>query len=211
MRLFTVFVLCFLTGCASYRIDTPTFVEQSISCRTACHTEEQRQQLEQRERLAAEHWIYQVVPRHRCQIKPYDIGHWFTWALLGNDDDGMFGEAPTAHYKTEESVTPRLAGRWALRNPLHNFCFYVIGQADRRQSEISLLRICRHHTHALTYKPEADTVFPCRKSCLYAGFHGFKPFISCRLCYSSCRQMDFYLGWREKGNFGAKLRPFTEG
>jgi hypothetical protein len=70
---------------------------------------------------------------------------------------------------------------WFIRNPFHNFTFYVIGMADR-----------------LEYR-EPDHVFN--------PFHRWNiilPFIS----YHNGKYK-WYLGWRERGNWGFK-RPMKD-
>lgn len=175
-----IFFLLLLTGCSSYKIPSSAW--------------------------GSSHTLYDVIPRHRSQIRSLDIGHWITWALFGNDDDGLFGEG--ANYYPEEPETLSKAVRWGVRNPLHNFCFYVIGSAHRKNSEVTLLSASPSHFEMASYKEEAETVFPSRTSCFYLGLHGLKPFISLRLAWSESRRSDFYVGWREKGNFGLKFQPF---
>ncbi len=146
------------------------------------------------------HPLYDIIPKHRSQIEWYDAGHWITWALFGNEDDGIFGEESSKG--KAENVTG--AVKWWLRNPLHNFCFYVIGSADRKNSEFTLLAISGKGIKALSYQEEGGTNFPSMGTCFFLGFHGWKPFLSLRLAYTDTRRSDFYIGWRCRGDFGAK-------
>lgn len=192
------------SGCAPYKMSvaetaecySENFNEETPAC---CRQEICRQQ-------AHEHWLYSMVPRHRHQIRWYSIGHWMTWAVLGNDDDGIFGEEPTSNYQTHRPPGVVRAAAWNIRNPLHNFFFYVIGSAHRRNSELTLLGLAKGNSSAMTYKREADTVFLKESgNSLYLGLHGGKPFLSWQLYYG--RQCNAYIGWREKGNFGMKFNP----
>lgn len=158
----------------------------------------------------AHHCLYDIVPRHRCQIEWYDLPHWIMWGLFGNDDDGLFGEGPHAHYRSEEPPSFTKALCWQTRNPLHNFCFYVIGSANRENSEYTLIEITPCHFRLCAYDPIAKTVFPSKNSCFYLGLHGCKPFISIRLRWTEKKSTDFYCGWRERGNFGLKFVPLKK-
>lgn len=66
---------------------------------------------------------------------------------------------------------------WFIRNPFHNFTFYVIGMADR----IELREL--NHVFNPSYK-----------------WNIILPFIS----YNNGK-IKWYVGWREKGNFGIKI------
>lgn len=158
----------------------------------------------ERECTLSNHQLYSVVPRHRSQIRWYDLPHWTTWALFGNDDDGLWGEASAPD---QEGGSVRHAAAWWLRNPCHNFFFYVIGSAHRTNSELTLLAFSASKCHFLSYKPEGGNVFYDEGSCFFFGFHGWKPFCSLRIQYSKNRRLDSYIGWRERGNFGGKLLP----
>jgi hypothetical protein len=177
-----------LAGCASYKIATTDLPIQDPSTSAA-----------------RDHWLYDAVPRHRSQIKWYDLTHWVTWALLGNDDDGIFGEEPSAGKHATGEINPARAARWTVRNPLHNLCFYVIGSAERENSEFTLLKLSDEGSECLEYHKKATTTLPGRKIGFFLGLHGGKPFLSLRLDYG--RVLDFYIGWRERGNFGVKLNP----
>lgn len=168
---------------------------------TVAHAEESQDLQEQ----AADHWLYTVVPESKKSIKWYDLPHWITWAMFGNDDDGIFGEKPTARYNTRLPICTRRAAAWTLRNPLHNFNFYVIGSAYRENSEFTIVQLAKEKISFFEYKKKATTNFAGKGTSFYFGFHGWKPFISLRIDYG--RLFDFYLGWRERGNFGIKFIP----
>ena len=65
---------------------------------------------------ASKHPLYNIVPRHREQIRSCDFFHWATWAFAGNDDNGIFGELSSKPYSTNifsktflHSISPLLS------------------------------------------------------------------------------------------------------
>jgi hypothetical protein len=102
------------------------------------------------------------------------------WSL-GNADDPQ----PPVDYKPGSPIR-RL--QWSLRNPLHNFTFYVIGVSDK-----DTVRTGRHANHV--FAPGGGWNWAVTRRHLV-----LLPFVSYE--NDRCR---FYLGWRESGNFGAKL------
>lgn len=182
---------CLATSCSSYKIPTQDVIADSDNPETAKHP------------------LYDVVPRHRCQIRPYDLGHWMTWCFFGNDDEGIFGEDSYIKYKPEYPPSHQRAVMWWCRNPFHNFCHYVIGSSHRRNSEIALIQIGDGNIHCMTYKSQGRFVFADRGPSLFLGFHGGKPFFSMRVLYTPKYKGEIYLGWRDKGNFGIKCSPWS--
>lgn len=152
-------------------------------------------------------WLYTYIPQNHAHIKPYDLEAWTAWALFGNDDDGIFGEK-TPLFEGDFSLMAALA--WQARNPLHNLCFYVIGSADRINDEWDIFKICPRGICLMHYHERAKTVFAHDKHGFYFGLHGLKPFVSLRITYLKNRRLDFYAGWRERGNFGLKFLPFKK-
>lgn len=161
-------------------------------------------QLRPHQVVAAQHPLYHVIPRHRSQIACHDILRWMLWTLFGNDDDGIFGEE-SARFQPDVEPSLAKAIAWNLRNPLHNFCFYIIGSAESVNSAFTLLEVSAKGVKAYTYEPEATTVFAGEQSSLYLALHGGKPFVSICWNWNDSMQSKFYLGWRCRGNFGAKL------
>jgi hypothetical protein len=149
-----------------------------------------------------------MIPRHRRQIKWFDIGHRLTWMLFGNDDDGIFGEGPNGLYKLDEPPSCVKACQWIGRNPLHNFCFYVIGTAYTTNSEFALIKLGKKEGRFCSYKKQAEGN-KGKGSFFFLGFHGWKPYIFLRLLYSQKYKGQCYLGWRERGNFGIMFLPLT--
>jgi hypothetical protein len=131
--------------------------------------------------------------------------------LFGNDDNGIFGETPERRYKYERPLTSQKAVSWFFRNPCHNFCNYVIGDANHRQTQIALVSLRTGHLDLFTCVDPPNNNFAGYGSSFFLGFNGCKPFVSLRLRYSHCRKTDIYLGWRNKGNFGIKCALFNEG
>ncbi|MGN6552911.1 MAG: hypothetical protein ACTHLW_04230 [Verrucomicrobiota bacterium] len=78
--------------------------------------------------------------------------------------------------------------KWSLRNPFHNFTFYVIGIADKKHWRSG----CYPRS---TGNPNGHWNFAVARYRFL-----FFPFLS----YHRSK-FDFYLGWRTSGNFGAKL------
>ncbi|MEC7838978.1 MAG: hypothetical protein VX777_02940 [Chlamydiota bacterium] len=152
-----------------------------------------------------DHPLYNLIPKHRCQIRWYDIPHWIAWAIFGNDDDGIFGEGSKAHYKPQFPASYHKAIQWFFRNPFHNFTFYIIGSAYRTNSEIDILRMTSKKIESGKYRYPAQFNFASkRNSGLYIALHGGKPYISLRIFHCPHRKSDFYIGWRSRGNFGIK-------
>ena len=96
------------------------------------------------------------------------------------------------HICTQFSSDPHRNWKWYWRNPLHNFTFYVIGIADK--------------THIRTGK------YPKR---VFAPGGGWNRTVSkyklMRLPFVSYERggFYFYLGWRNRGNFGFEFK-FSE-
>ena len=202
------FLLCILlfSGCISYKYSVESYHETPLK---PLDLEEQKL-YDDYQQSAATHWLYHIIPRHRNQIQWYDLGHWLTWALLGNDDVGIFAEAHLPLFEPKLSVGIVKALSWMVRNPFHNFCYYVIGSADYQNDELTVLKINRKQFIFLKYNPIANTVFGGRYSSFYLGFHRGKPLLSLRIAYGLKWKSDFYIGWRDKGNFGIKILPLTK-
>lgn len=181
-----------INSCAPYKIPTENLPEAGKIGKTISR------------KIELKHPLYRIIPRHRCQIEWFDLPHWITWALFGNDDDGIFGEEVKRGKK-------RGALRWFLRNPLHNFTFYAIGSAERHNSEIDLLRLTPTHLSLLKYRYPGKSTFAAKnESGIYLALHGGKPFVSLRIIHSKTRKSDLYFGWRHRGNFGIKCHLFGE-
>jgi hypothetical protein len=102
------------------------------------------------------------------------------WWLKNSDDP-----VPPNWYRPNEKHRRTL---WSFRNPLHNFDFYVIGVADKK-----FHRSGRYPK--MNSDPHGGWDFEAAR---YKFF--WLPFVS----YHG-ENLDFYFGWRNRGNFGIKL------
>jgi hypothetical protein len=194
--LFIIFFAVSLWSCAPYKVKTVEFIERHPS-----NFNLPKDQTLRKEGL--NHWLYSIIPRHHSQIRFFDIVHWTMWSLLGNNDDGLFGEEETGKYKTRRKIGVGRAIAWGLRNPLHNFCFYTIGTAYWKNPQFTILALAKEKKLFMHYEPNEETAFAGKGTSLYIGLHGWKPFISVRVYYG--RLFESYAGWRSRGNFGLKL------
>jgi hypothetical protein len=123
---------------------------------------------------------HEINVTNKVCIKPgrkWKPGFWF-----GNLDDSV----PPPFYKpnAKHRVT-----KWYFRNPGHNFVFYVIGIADK-----PFRRSGRYPENV--FSPENGWNYAV---CKYKWWR--LPFVS----YHH-GGFKFYLGWRERGNFGIELK-----
>jgi hypothetical protein len=86
--------------------------------------------------------------------------------------------------------------KWYLRNPGHNFMFYVVGIADK-VDDPEFKRYGIHPSRVFAPTPGWNVTYIRYKWV-------FLPFIS----YWD-ENVRFYIGWRERGNLGAKLNRGT--
>jgi hypothetical protein len=121
------------------------------------------------------------VVRHVAKPPPGGTQKWNPIWWLGNADDPR----PPDWYRPGSQARSLL---WQLRNPLHNFTFYVIGVADE---------------DFLRYGSEPGDVFSkdggWNWAIIQRGWLRL-PFVS----YQG-KRVQFYALWRERGNFGLKL------
>lgn len=127
------------------------------------------------------HWhsIFVTPRRNLPTIHFYDKLNPVWW--LRNADD----PTPPDWYLPAD---PHRATKWRLRNPFHNFNFYVIGVADKK-----IVRSGRYPEQ--NSNPNGGWNFAVTRR-----IAAFLPFISYDRSWIS-----FYFGWREHGAFGAKL------
>lgn len=106
------------------------------------------------------------------------------WALFGNDEDGVYGDMS---FNPEQKKSRWIAVKWWFRNPFHNFTFHVIGVPRPFTSVGDCPRD--------VFNPQGGWNRVAHK-----GANGkVYPFIS----YNG--KVKFYIGWRERGNFGIKF------
>jgi len=154
---------------------------------------------------AAANPLYKIVPRNRKQIAWYDVPHWLSWALVGNEHDGIFGEDTNPPYTQTLNGKSFLA--WQVRNPACNFCFFVIGSGDwKTHHSFTVLQADAVGTKGLKSEPH-PSVFGKGQSAFIFAFNDYKPYVSVKFPVWKDRHTDFYLGWRPEGHFGVKFRP----
>lgn len=160
---------------------------------------------------ASSHWLYHYIPKSYKALSFWHLGPWTLWLLFGNNDDGIFGEGPHALWEEEHEPSLYKAIKWTIRNPLHNYTFYILGSAYCSANEFVLYAAQEGGINYFEYREEGKTVFSHQKSALFLGFHGYKPFISFRYTLESGRRVECFSGFRERGNFGLKfaLRSHT--
>lgn len=121
--------------------------------------------------------LYTNSPRHTFTFtEKLNPGFWF-----GNADD----PDPPESYKPAD---PNRRRKWYWRNSCHNFTFYVMGISDKE-----FVRSGR--VPHKVFNPEGGWNWAvCKYKCV-------------RLPFISYQRGDFkfYIGWRERGNFGIKL------
>lgn len=109
------------------------------------------------------------------------------WEIFGNADDPK----PPQDYHTGMSVPMRHI-MWWFRNPFHNLFFYGIGVADKDK-----VRFGKYPELMSNPNGGIDTAATAYKRLRL-------PYISLRV-----GRLDFYFGWRNRGNFGGKIN-FTK-
>ena len=126
-------------------------------------------------------------PVHAVVHVPRELHRFTTWQKLnpvwwfGNADDPI----PPKSYRPGKRWR---TFTWHLRNPFHNFTFYVIGIADK-----PFLRVGRYADRVAN--PNGGWNWAI---CHYQWLH--LPFVDYRR-----GRFEFYWGWRNGGNFGMKL------
>lgn len=117
------------------------------------------------------------------------------WLLVGNDDDGYFGDPD---WRAGRAQTLGLALIWWLRNPAHNLTWYAIGVADRDRVNVG------------DWAPEIHRpgggLLTCWTEVKVLGLLVYLPFVS----YLG-PHVKAYAGWRPSGAFGLKLNLSASG
>jgi len=110
------------------------------------------------------------------------------WALFGNDDEHP--NPPTWYWPTQPLWWRHV--KWWLRNPGHNFVFYVIGVAGKPFERI------------VVYPRGAPSNLVFRPNGWYVAYIKYKtwrlPFVSYQGRYAK-----WYVGVRERGGWGMKF------
>lgn len=187
-----------LTGCASYKIPTYEYAKIKDGVK-----EQKREEFLDLQERATSHPLYDFVPRHRDQLKWADP-RWATWLLLGNDDNGIFGEYSVKPYS--EKITYSTAGKWAVRNPLHNFTFYGIGSTGwKEHKHFSLIKWDDEGFDSFT--TDEQKAFGKGRASLQLTVNDYKPYISFAFPIWKNRDFRFDAGWRPNGSASFKITP----
>lgn len=192
--------LALSSGCASYKVSTPDYAQQNPNKYASTDTNSLLRT------NAKQHFLYHVVPLSSEQIKPYDIGHWITWNLFGNENNGIFGEDCNKPYSTNINAKTFLS--WTTRNPSSNFTKYTLGKRTEKRNTFIILK-ANEEFHFL-HKDKDPCIFGKTKASFNLVLNHYKPFISLKFPVFPKRRFDFYFGWRPDNTFGIKLRPFTD-
>jgi hypothetical protein len=121
-----------------------------------------------------------VTVTNAVHIKPgakWSPGFW-----LGNSDEPV----PPADYRPDDK---RRTQKWYFRNPTHNFNYYVIGIADKT------FRRSGRCPHEVFNPRQGWNWAVCKYRFLRLPFASYQR-----------GRFRFYLGWRERGNFGAEIK-----
>ena len=126
------------------------------------------------------HSVEMVPGPHKSKIRARDKWNPVWW--FKNSDEPKPPESYRPHDKHRNF-------KWQLRNPFHNFTFFVIGVADKKT-----VRSGRYPKEA--FKPQGGWNLAVTKDKFLR-----LPFIA----YSRGKKgFHFYCGWRPRGNFGFK-------
>ena len=107
---------------------------------------------------------------------------------ISNQDSGSCGEKTDKEWFAKNCnniCNLKCKVKWFIRNPFHNFMFYIIGFADEP--------VASKCTKDNFWNPDGGWNFCLRNK--------YFPFISYR-----GKHLETYFGWRERGNFGIAFR-----
>lgn len=125
------------------------------------------------------------------------------WALFGNDLDGVDADSPQAIGWRPDLPVGSWKRRvlWWLRNPFHNLLWHVLGVVDPQTQlrKTGWIRLSKTGNPESNWGFNGDLHFCWIR---HWDWHwGGLPFVS----YVG-KGWEGYIGWRERGNFGAALR-----
>jgi hypothetical protein len=183
LPLLVLFAICASTGCqtaASAKNQQTAHATNSDSpnfrphCATECASSSDQEIASTFESLPNAEHVQEPKPLQTFQ--KWNPIWWF-----GNVDD----PDPPDWYRPEQPFRRFL---WRLRNPLHNFVFYVVGVADK-----DFTRSGRYPADVFKPSPGWNWAVTRYKWARlpFASFHHGR--------------FKWYAGWRERGNFGFKL------
>lgn len=171
--------------------------------------------------IYANHWLYDYIPHNQSELSQKSCVQKITWAVFGNDDDGIFGEGPKSGRNWTEKWGGNIVGNchapgeisfkrflmWQIRNPLHNFSAYVVGfKGEKNIQYTQYLHISTQEISFYKRLPKVD-VFPMSDHTgIYFGLNNKRPFVSSRVNLLGLRWLEGYAGWRPFGSLGFALR-----
>jgi hypothetical protein len=187
-------LLC--AGCASAGYKKPT---ESYIAELQNHATEQvvKDTIDR----AMRHPAYRFIP-FKWEQMYFGDPRFITWYLLGNDEDGIFGESWVSDHSFSTNINCLTWFRWdVVRNFGHNMGRYppIGSTCFKKHWNWSVVKI----------DSEGPKVFVNDKSGLWGkgkysfkiNFNDLKPHVCLKIAHFETR-----LGWREKGNFGAAFR-----
>ena len=119
---------------------------------------------------------------------------WFIWAFFGNEKDGYIGDTV---FNPEQKDTFSIRLKWWLRNPCHNFTWYVIGLAHRHIAHINEFS---------QEQPGWNRAYTCLYGDYMTDAHKAKKY---KFIHYIGKKREFYIGYRGTGAFGIKFRKTT--
>jgi hypothetical protein len=190
------FLILLETGCCStgYRKPTATLMDGYAKPAATEIARETRAR-------ALQHPAYHFIPFQRDQMHWLDPRH-ITWYLLGNDEDGIFGEGMTNEHPYATNINCATWFKWdVMRNLGHNLKYYPpLGSACfEKHWNWSLFKADAEGVRA--FRKDTSGVFGEGRRAFKININDLKPFLSLKL-----GGFQTYLGWREQGNFGASFR-----
>ncbi len=180
--------LLLFSGCRTYRQPTLAYAQTEL------------------EKEAAVHPLYHIIPLKREQIA-FGDPRYLTWVLFGNADAGIFAEY---HDTYADEISYGQFAWWLLRNPLHNFTFYVIGDADETtRTDFTLVNLTLGDDFKLLRREPGRQYTECTG--LHVALHNYKPFFGLQINWLPIhKRTECYLGWRPQGSFGISFRPLRQ-
>lgn len=147
--------------------------------------------------MPASHWLHRIIPDTRADMSFFTA---IPWALLGNDEGGIFGERDPYHTVLGNPVTFTLWGfiRWWFRNPFHNLFFHVL-RWD--QGDNALILYAKDSTGSRWWFRAPQNTWHAQAPERQVYIRLLAPFFSYR-----GTKWEAYAGWRIKGALGFALR-----
>lgn len=151
--------------------------------------------------LKVDHWLYKIIPLYREDTKWWNYP---LWLIFGNDDDGIFGEGTNVWWSewVHKKASLWTATKWWFRNPFKNLVKYVLNWKKDQ------VRVLVQYLDLPTGSKGWKFWFK-RSQFLWvdAATKQFSVVLSPPLIQGrGIAGMEFYLGFKADGSFGAALR-----